>query len=113
MIMDFFSSPVIITLLPMQGEGSTKIPWAKQHSQKKKKRPRKHDHETYLRQGLTFQIIFHMQIIIRMEWWKASKPGAGEGEVAQSCLILCDPMNCNLLGFSVHGILQARILEWI
>ena len=26
---------------------------------------------------------------------------------------LCDPVDCNLLGFSVHGILQARILEWI
>ena len=25
----------------------------------------------------------------------------------------CDPMNCNLLGSSVHGILQARILEWV
>ena len=31
----------------------------------------------------------------------------------QSCLILCDPMNCNLPGSSVHGILQARILEWV
>ena len=39
--------------------------------------------------------------------------GEGEGEVAQSCLTLCDPMDCNLLGFSIHGILQARILEWI
>ena len=37
----------------------------------------------------------------------------GEGEVAQSCPTLCDPMDCNLLGFSVHGILQARTLEWI
>ena len=37
----------------------------------------------------------------------------GEGEVAQSCPTLCDPVDCNLLGFSVHGILQARILEWI
>ena len=35
------------------------------------------------------------------------------GEVAQSCPTLCDPVDCNLLGFSVHGILQARILEWI
>ena len=26
---------------------------------------------------------------------------------------LCDPVDCNLLDFSVHGILQARILEWI
>ena len=31
----------------------------------------------------------------------------------QSCLILCDPMDCSPPGFSVHGILQARILEGI
>ena len=33
--------------------------------------------------------------------------------VAQSCLTLCDPMDCSLLGASVDGILQARILEWV
>ena len=33
--------------------------------------------------------------------------------VAQSCLILCNPMDCSPPGFSVHGILQARILEWV
>ena len=33
--------------------------------------------------------------------------------VAQSCPILCDPMDCNLPDSSVHGILQARILEWV
>ena len=33
--------------------------------------------------------------------------------VAQSCPTLCDPMDCSPLGSSVHGILQARILEWI
>ena len=33
--------------------------------------------------------------------------------VAQSRLTLCNPMNCNPPGFSVHGILQARILEWV
>ena len=33
-------------------------------------------------------------------------------EVTQSCPTLCDPVDCNLPGFSVHGILQARILEW-
>ena len=32
---------------------------------------------------------------------------------AQSCLTLCDPMNCSPPGSSVHGIFQARILEWI
>ena len=36
-----------------------------------------------------------------------------ESEVAQSCLTLCDPMDCSLSGFSVHGIFQARILEWV
>ena len=36
-----------------------------------------------------------------------------ENEVAQSCPTLCDPMDCNLPGFSVHGILQARVLEWV
>ena len=33
--------------------------------------------------------------------------------VAQSCLILCNPMDCSLPSSSVHGILQARILEWV
>ena len=31
---------------------------------------------------------------------------------AQSCLTLCDPMDCSLPGSSVHGILQTRILQW-
>ena len=34
-------------------------------------------------------------------------------EVAQSCPTLCDPMDCSLPGFSVHGILLARIPEWV
>ena len=36
-----------------------------------------------------------------------------ESEVAQSCLTLCDHMDCRLPGSSVHGIFQARILEWV
>ena len=35
-----------------------------------------------------------------------------ESEVALSCLTLSDPMDCSLLGSSVHGIFQARVLEW-
>ena len=35
-----------------------------------------------------------------------------ESEVAQSCLTLIDPMDCSLPGFSIHGIFQARVLEW-
>ena len=42
-------------------------------------------------------------------------PGKGLCEmlVSWSCLTLCDPMDCCPLGLSVHGILQARILEWV
>ena len=36
----------------------------------------------------------------------------GESEVAQSYPTLTDPMDCSLPGFSVHGIFQARVLEW-
>ena len=35
-----------------------------------------------------------------------------ESEVAQSCLTPSDPMDCSLPGSSVHGIFQARVLEW-
>ena len=35
-----------------------------------------------------------------------------ESEVAQSYPTLSDPMDCSLPGSSVHGILQARVLEW-
>ena len=34
-------------------------------------------------------------------------------KVAQSCPNLCDPVDCSPPGSSVHGILQARILEWV
>ena len=33
-------------------------------------------------------------------------------EVTQLCLTFCDPMDCSLPGSSIHGIFQARILEW-
>ena len=36
-----------------------------------------------------------------------------ESEVAQLCLPLSNPMECSLLGTSVHGIFQARVLEWV
>ena len=38
--------------------------------------------------------------------------GKSESEVAQSCLTLHDPMVCSLPGSSIHGIFQARVLEW-
>ena len=35
-----------------------------------------------------------------------------ESEVAQSCPTLSDPMDCSLPGSSIHGIFQAKVLEW-
>ena len=36
-----------------------------------------------------------------------------KSEVAQSCLTLCDPVNCSLPGTSVLGIFQARVVDWV
>ena len=36
-----------------------------------------------------------------------------KSEVTQSCPTLCDPMDCSLPDSSIHGIFQARILEWV
>ena len=48
--------------------------------------------------------------------WKKSydKPRKWKkSEVTQSCLTLCDPMDCSQPGSSVHGIFQARVLQWV
>ena len=42
-----------------------------------------------------------------------TETGSESELVTQSCPALCDPMDCSLPGSSLHGILQARILEWI
>ena len=36
-----------------------------------------------------------------------------ESELTQSCLTLCDPMDCRVPDSSVHGIFQTRVLEWV
>ena len=38
---------------------------------------------------------------------------AAAAKVLQSCLTLCNPVDCSLPGPSIHGILQAKILEWV
>jgi len=54
----------------------------------------------------------------RQEYWSGmpfSSPKhevENEREVAQSCLTPSDPMDCSLPGSSIHGIFQARVLEW-
>ena len=52
----------------------------------------------------------------RQEHWSGlpfpSPMHESESEVAQSCPTPSDPMDCSLPGSSVHGIFQARVLEW-
>ena len=55
--------------------------------------------------------------------WSTEKPSMSHqrspkddewvSEVTQSCPTLCDPMDCSLPGSTIHGIFQARILEWV
>jgi len=57
---------------------------------------------------------------LQEERWKNGKYMETEQHAAaaaaaslQSCPTLCDSMDCSLPGFFVHGILQARTLEWV
>ena len=45
----------------------------------------------------------------KLEFWNKES----ESEVAYLYLTLCDPVDCSLPGSSIHGILQARVLEWV
>ena len=63
------------------------------------------------------EMVIH-SIILGWEIPQTEEPGrlqsmGLQSEVAQSCLTLCDTVDRSLPGFSIHGILQARILEWV
>ena len=60
-------------------------------------------------QGSNPGLLHYRQILYQLSYKGKGK----KSEVAQSCLTLCDPVDCSLQGSSVHGILQARILEWV
>ena len=57
----------------------------------------------------SWQLLFWQFLHISI-WYKAIKK---KSEVTQSYPTLCNPMDCRPPGSSVHGILQARILEWV
>ena len=56
---------------------------------------------------LKWPCVFHIQSLC------SSAAAAAAAKSLQLCLTLCDPMDCSLPGFSIHGILQARTLEWV
>ena len=60
------------------------------------------------------KIVINIYILYRYRYVLSSLCQHSEGEsVAQSCLTLCNPMDCSPPDSSVHGILQARVLEWV
>ena len=60
------------------------------------------------------KIVINIYILYRYRYLLSNLCQHSEGEsVAQSCLTLCNPMDCSPPDSSAHGILQARILEWV
>ena len=60
-----------------------------------------------------FQMLCFSKQFIKITVLPSCRERKGEVLVAQLCLTLCDSRDCSLPGSSVHGILQARILEWV
>ena len=63
------------------------------------------------------EVNLEMRIHVKMTYYKKFSFGLNcvlpkDGFIVMLCMTLCDPMDCNLPGSSVHGISQARILEW-
>ena len=73
----------------------------------------------------SLSVLHHLGHTKRFTEWGREEKGEGgdrgdlggkvksESEVIHSCPTLCDPMDCSLPGFSIHGIFQARVLEWV
>ena len=80
-------------------------------------------HHTFYGSGLNWEIridIYTLLLLCVNRWvmrtHRIAQEPSGLGVlclVAQSCLTLCDPVDCSPPGFSVHAILQARMLEWV
>ena len=63
--------------------------------------------------GVIYEKWNYWGLVFRYNLNKLPKEKIAAAKSLQSCLTLCDTMDCTLPGFSVHGILQARTLEWV
>ena len=74
-----------------------------------------------LLQGIFLTQGLNPHLLCLLHWQAYSLPLVSPGkplsssasEIAQLCPILCNPMDCSLSGSSIHGIFQARVLEWV
>ena len=62
--------------------------------------------------NIHYRIVYKSRRLSTLPVSHVKGPCMGVCPVIQACLALCDPMDCSPPGSSVHGILQARILEW-
>ena len=67
------------------------------------------------RESLKSLIVFYIPMVVHVcvPVCKVTSAAAAAAKLLQSCPTLCDPMNYSSPGFSVHRILQARIMEWV
>ena len=67
-----------------------------------------------IRYNLTTIDLMGKPVIARIHLGKPAMfhHAAAAAKLLQSCSTLCDPMDCSLPGSSIHGIFQARVLEW-
>ena len=64
-------------------------------------------------QIFTYCLRSHQMFLKLLIYWVWNTHAHTHTHVTQSCSTLCDPMDCSPPGSSLHGILQARILEWV
>ena len=64
--------------------------------------------DSYLVKQENSLCFFHL-----LDPWVGNGLATAAAKLLQSCLTLCDPMDCSTPASSVHGILQARTLEWV
>ena len=83
-------------------------PWGKEASTEHQDKPCHFSFHWHTQPQSTVSLFSHLTVELCM----LSHPICCSS-VAQSCLTLCDPMDYSLPGSSVHGIFQARVLEWV
>ena len=70
-------------------------------------------HEVTVEQQSRAPHLLHAGCVIQSHKHTVELVSVSESEVSRSCLTLSDSMDCSLPGYSVCGILQARLLEWV
>ena len=84
--------------------------------------PHSQPHQWFLKKKVSYLIAISKKNLIGQNAFQMSEnlcyliylmKSESESEVSQSCQTLCNPVDCSPPGFSIHGILQARMLEWV